>query len=347
MRAALLPRRVFAAATAAALGCAWLAPGPSRARDPQRVQIAAGGLHSLSCLPLVLAEQLGYFAAEGVDVDLVDHSSSARALQAVLAGVADVVCGPYEQTLQMHGRGRAHEAVALLSRTPAISVGVSARVMSDYRTPADLRGRKIGVSAPGSPGDLVAHRLLARAGVPAEDVAFVSVGTMASALAALRAGQVDAISHGEPLMTLLEQRAEVQLVGETRTLRGTRNLFGGPLPWNCLHAPAEFVQRHGLVVQGLVHAQVRALKWLRQAGPRDLIRTVPRAVIGADGAVFLAAMQRLRESLSPDGVLPEDGARTAVRVMSAFESGLGAQRIDWPRTYNNQFALRAKARFQA
>ena len=41
------------------------------------------------------------------------------------------------------------------------------------------------------------------------------------------------------------------------------------------------------------------------------------------------------------------GARTALRALTAFESELGSGRIEAPRTYTNQFALRAKARFQA
>ncbi|NBS46897.1 MAG: ABC transporter substrate-binding protein [Betaproteobacteria bacterium] len=348
MAATLLHRRRFQAAAVAAVACLFgtAARGAGRS-EPRRLQIAMAGSNNLHYLPLTMASQLGYFEAEGLEVTLAEHSSSARALQAVNAGAADVACGPYAQALQMHSRSRPHEAFVLLAHTPAITVGVSSRSLPGIRTVADLRGRTLGISAPGSASDLVAARLLHEAGLSPQDVAIVSVGTPVAAMAALRAGQIDGLSHGEPLMTLLEQRAEIRVVGDACSLRGTRRLFGGSLPWSCLHASTDFIVRQPQLVQGVTHAVVRALKWLRQAGPRELLREVPESMLGGDRGLFLAAMQKLRESMSVDGVLPQEGARTALRALTSFESELGSGRIEAPRTYTNQFALRAKARFQA
>ncbi len=348
MATVLLHRRRFQAAAVAAGVCllSGAARGAGRS-EPKRVHIALAGSNNLQYLPLTMAAQLGYFEAEGLDVVLTEHSSSARALQAVNAGGADLVCGPYAQALQMHSRSRPHEAFVLLAHTPAITVGMSSRGLPGVHTVADLRGRTLGISAPGSASDLVATRLLHEAGLTPQDVAIVSVGTPAAALAALRAGQIDALSHGEPLMTMLEQRGEVRVVSEACSLRGTRRLFGGSLPWSCLHASTDFIVRQPQLVQGVTHAVVRALKWLRQAGPRELLREVPEPMLGGDRGLFLAAMHKLRESMSVDGVLPQEGARTALRALTAFESELGSGRIEAPRTYTNQFALRAKARFHA
>jgi len=348
MGAAHLHRRRFHAAAAVAAACLLTPAARSAGRGEfRRVHIALAGSNNLHYLPLVMAVQLGYFEAEGVEPVLTEHISSARALQAVNAGAADVACGPYAQALQMHSRSRPHEAFVLLARTPAITVGVGSRGAPGVRSVADLRGRTLGISAPGSASELVATRLLRDAGLSPQDVAVVSVGTPAAALAALRAGQIDALSHGEPLMTLLEQRAEIRVVGDACSLRGTRRLFGGSLPWSCLHASTEFIARQPQRVQGVTHAVVRSLKWLRQAGPRELLRQVPESMFGTDRGVFLAAMDKLRDSMSVDGVLPEEGARTALRALASFESDLGSGRIEAPRTYTNQFALRAKARFQA
>jgi NitT/TauT family transport system substrate-binding protein len=70
----------------------------------------------------------------------------------------------------------------------------------------------------------------ARGGVKALEVSFVGVGMSASALAALRSGQIDAMSNTEPVMTMLEQKGDVKIISDTRTLKGTQEVFGGPMP---------------------------------------------------------------------------------------------------------------------
>jgi NitT/TauT family transport system substrate-binding protein len=64
-------------------------------------------------LPLTIAERRGYFAKEGLDVEINDFQGGAKALEALVGGSADVVCGAYEHTLYMAAKGIAIKAVAL------------------------------------------------------------------------------------------------------------------------------------------------------------------------------------------------------------------------------------------
>ncbi len=302
-----------------------------------RLGVGTGHRESLAYLPLTLAEHLGYFKAEGLDVEFVEGGP----------GQVDVACGPYEQVLRYHARGQPQQAIVLQGRAPAMALGVSVKVLPGVRGVADLRGRRIGIPASGSSGHLVAGLALSHAGVQAADVTFVDVGHTSAAPAALRGGQVDAICSGEPVMTLLEQRAEVRIVTDTRTLKGTQAVFGGPMPASCLYAPSEFVQRNAATCQALAFGLVHALKWLQTAGPSDILRSVPETYMGGDRALYLASFEKLRESISPDGMLTPDAARTALRAVSEFEPGLRPERIDLVRTYTNEFARRAKSRFDA
>jgi NitT/TauT family transport system substrate-binding protein len=296
--------------------------------------VGASQRADLHYLPLTVAEQLGFFRAEGLEVELVE-------------GPADVQCGPYEHTIQQQAQGRFLQSIVVQARTPALALGVSPRAVPQFRSLVDLRGRRIGIAAPGTPSHLVAKLALLRAGVDPADVQFVVVGGTASATLALRSGQVDALCKGEPAMTMLEQRAEVRIVSDTRTLKGTQALFGGPLPAACLYAPTEFIQRHPATCQALAHAIVHALKWLQTAGPQDILRTVPEAYLQGDRALYLASFEKVRESLSVDGLLPLEGARTALRALAAFDPALRLERIDLARTYTNEFAQRARERFRA
>jgi NitT/TauT family transport system substrate-binding protein len=347
-RQGMINRRSFTGAVALA-AAAVAAPG-LRAQpklEKSKVSIAVGGKAAFYYLPLTIAEQLGYFKAEGLDVEISDFAGGSRALQAVVGGSADVVSGAYEHTINLQSKNQMFQAFVLQGRAPQIAMGVSVRAIPSFKGVADLRGKKIGVSAPGSSTNMVANLVLSRAGVKASDVSFIGVGTSAGALAALRSGQIDAMANVDPVMTMLEQKSEVKIISDTRTLKGTQEVFGGPMPAGCLYAPSEFVQKHPNTCQAMTNAMVHALKWLQTAGPSDIIKTVPEAYLLGDRALYLASFNKIREAIAIDGMFPEDGPRTALKALASFEAGVRPDKIDLGKTFTNDFARRAKERFKA
>jgi NitT/TauT family transport system substrate-binding protein len=335
---------------AAALGAASIPwPGVRAQVRPEknRVTLAVGGKSAFYHLPLTISQQLGYFHDEGLDVEIADFAGGARALQAVIGGTADLGAGAYEHTINLQSKGQVFQSIVLQARAPQIAVGVSTRALPGYRGIAELRGRKIGVSAPGASTHMVANLVLTRAGLHAGDANFVGVGIAAGALAAMRAGQIDAISNVDPVMTMLEQKGDVKIVCDTRTQKGTLELFGGPMPAACVYAPAEFVQKNPRTCQAIANAVVHGLKWLQTAGPGDIIKTVPEAYLLGDRALYLSAFDKMREAISVDGMVPSDGPKTALAALAGFDPAIQADRIDLDRTYTNRFALRAKDRFHA
>jgi NitT/TauT family transport system substrate-binding protein len=268
-------------------------------------------------------------------------------LQALVGGSADVVSGAFEHTINMQSRNQFIEAFVLQGRAPQIALGVSTKNIPHYKSLADLKGKKIGVSAPGSSTNMVANLVLSRAGIKASDVSYVGVGTAAGALAALRSGQIDAMSNTDPVMTMLEQKGDVKIISDTRTLKGTLEVFGGPMPAACLYAPTEFVQKNPNTCQALANAIVHGLKWLQTAGPSDIIKTVPEGYLLGDRALYLASFNKVREAIALDGLIPEEGARTALKALASFEPSVKPDKIALSKTYTNEFARRAKDRFKA
>ncbi len=348
MESTLMNRRGFAAAAAA--GAALLAAPGLQAQaklEKSKVSIAVGGKASFYYLPLTIAEQLGYFKAEGLELEISDFSGGARALQAVVGGSADVVSGAYEHTINLQGKSQYFRAFVMQGRAPQIALGVSIKAMPQYKSVADLKGKRIGVSAPGSSTNMVANLVLSRAGLKAADVSFIGVGTAAGALAALRSGQIDAMCNIDPVMTMLEQKGDVKIISDTRTLKGTVEVFGGPMPSGCLYAPTEFVQKHPNTCQALTNAIVHGLKWLQTAGPSDIIKTVPEGYLLGDRGLYLASFNKVREAFSLDGVVPDDGVRIALKALASFDATLKPEKIDLAKTFTNEFSKRAKERFKA
>lgn len=331
-------RRFLAAGTVLAVATGTTSSRAADAARPEksRLIIAASGKAELHQLPLIVADQLGYFRQEGLEVEV--HEGT--------VAEGDIYSGNFDQVISLQARGRPTQAFVLQARAPAMALGVSIRQVPNFRDMSDLRGLRIGVPATGSANHLMARLVLARAGLSPSDVSFVGVGPTALAPDRLRSGQVDALCHSDPVMTLLEQRAEVRIVSDARTLKGTRQLFGGPMPSTCLHAPLDFVQKHPATCQAAAHAIVRALKWLQTAGPRDLLTSVPESYMMGDRAVYLAAFERQRESISVDGLLPQEAARTALQALAGFDSAVRADRIDLDATFTNEFAQRARQRYR-
>ena len=314
--------------------------------EKPKVAIAVGGKNLFYYLPLTIAEQLGYFKDEGLQVEISDFAGGAKALQALVGGSADVVSGAYEHTINMQAKGQQITAFVLQGRAPQIVLGVSAKNMPNYKSIADLKGKKIGVTAPGSSTNMMANFVLAKGGLKPTDVSFIGVGASAGALSALRSGQIDAIANLDPVITMLEQKKEIKVVADTRTLKDTNDVFGGPMPAATLYASDAFIKKYPNTTQALSNAMVRALKWLQKAGPSDIIKVVPESYLLGDRALYLEAFMKVREALSPDGVIPDAGPKTALKTLQAFEPDLAGKNIDLAKTYTNEFAKKANAKYK-
>src|SRR5881394_4176408 len=167
------------------------------------VHIAVGGKTALYYLPLTITERLGYFKDEGLNVRISDFPGGTRSLEAVVGGSADVVAGAYEHTINMQARRQNFQAFVLTGAAPQITVAISSKLADKYKSPKDLKGLKVGVSAPGSSTNMVVNYLLAQGGLKPTDVAIIGVGAGASVIAAMDQGRVDVVSQTDPAVTML------------------------------------------------------------------------------------------------------------------------------------------------
>lgn len=317
----------------------------AQALDKPKLTIAVGGKNLLYYLPLTIAETQGYFKAEGLEVTIADFAGGSQALRAVVGGSADVVSGAFEHTLNMQSKGQKLRAFVLQGRAPQIVLGVNPKTMPNFKTVAELKGRKIGVTAPGSSTNVMANFVLAKAGLKPSDVSIVGVGAGSGAVAAMRAGQIDAISNLDPVITLLQRSGDLKVVSDTRILAEADKVFGGPMPAGCLYAPQTFIDRNPGAVQALANAMVRADKWIQAAGAADIIKAVPENYLLGDRAVYIDAFMAAKGALSPDGLFPEAGAATAVRALQSIDETLKDVKFDLAAAWTNDFVRKALARY--
>jgi NitT/TauT family transport system substrate-binding protein len=347
------PRRSFlrhAYQTVGAMGTAvcmpaWSAQPPFGGRT--RVTVAVARPHSMAHLPLLLAQNLGYFEAEGLQVELVAHATEVHAVLAALKGNVAVVACSYVHALMPMARLAELQAFLLHSRSPQVVLGASLKTLGHYRSAVDLRGQRVGVLASDASAPMVLGMVLHNAGVQPSEASLVVAQDAAELIARYRAGDIDALSLNDPTVTMLEQRGEIRVLADTRSVHGTREVMGGPVPGYALCAPQAWVGNQAAVCQALANGVVHALKWLQTAGPGDLLKALPDVASGSERALYLAAFDKARDGFSPDGLLPPEAARAALAVQLRLESVLRDARVNLMRTFTNQFAQKAKSRFRA
>lgn len=307
-----------------------------------RITIAVGGKSVLYNLPLTVAEQKGYFRQAGLQVEIADFAGGGKALQALIGGSTDVVSGAYEHTITLQTKKQFITSFILTGQAPQIVMAVSRKTLPAYRQISDLRGKRIGISAPGSSTNMVANVVLAQAGLKPGDVSFVGIGTTKGAVDALRAGRIDAIANTEPVISLLEKNNEILVIADTRTIAGTEALFGGSMPAGSLYAKSSFLRDNPATVQALTSAMLKALHWLQSASPDDVAAVVPESYLAGDPTLYKTAFKNIRPAISPDGLFSPAAAKTALRALTTFNPAIQPEQIDLSSTWTNQFVTEAQ-----
>src|SRR5262245_12591542 len=166
---------------ALALSLAALAAGCRSTRPAgDHVRLAIGGQNQMVYLPTTLAQQLGFYAEEGLDVELQDFQGGAKALQALVGGSADVVSGFYDHTIQMAAEGRELVAFVTMLRFPGLVLITSPQRAATLTRIDDLKGRMLGVTTAGSSSHMLLTYLLKQHGVGPDGASVTAIGTAAT-----------------------------------------------------------------------------------------------------------------------------------------------------------------------
>jgi NitT/TauT family transport system substrate-binding protein len=342
-----IARRTLLATAMAAAAASRLAPTRVEAApEKAKLVLAVGGKSALYYLALTIAERLGYFKDEGLDVEIQDFAGGSKSVQALIGGSVDVVAGAYEHTIRMQMLGQQVQAFALIGRGMQLAIGITAKQADKVKSAKDVKGMKFGVSAPGSSTHMLLNYWIAKAGLKPSDVAVIGTGAGASVIAAVGNGEIDGIAQSDPVFTMLERKGVIKAVVDTRTTQGNLDTFGGPMPAATLNSKVDFIQRNPGTVQALANAIVRADKWLQRAAPEEVVKVVPENYLLGDKDLYLAALNNVHEVLSPDGLMPEDGPAVCLKFLAASDTNIKPEKIKLEQTWTNEFAKRANEKYQ-
>lgn len=316
---------------------------PQAGLEMPKLRFAIGGRAGVFYLPVTVTERLGYFKEAGLDVEITDLASGARALQALIGGSADIGTGTFDHTVQMQAKGQPVIAVIQYGRYAGLALTMIASKASAYKTPKDLKGMKIGVTSPGSATHFMAAYMMVRNGLAATDASFIGTGATATAVAAARRGEIDALVTSDPMLSMMLADGLVKIVADGRTEEGTAAIYGGPYPGGIVYAQAAFIEKNPRTVQAVVTAFSRALAWIAKSTPDEIVKLMPTDYSMGNPAIYLAAVAASKPMFSPDGRFVPGGAETAHQVLRVFDTSVAEAKIDLAKTSTSRFVDAALA----
>jgi len=322
-----------------------LAPLSAQAQKPEvtKVHLGVGGKTSLYYLPLTVTERLGYFKEAGLDVEISDFQGGAKSLQALMGGSVQVVTGSFDHTIQIQAKGERIVALVQMGRFPGFALALRKEKADAYKSPKDLKGMKIGVTAPGSSTHFMVLYMMAQAGLKPEDASFIGTGSGNTVVAAVKRGEVDAISNADPMINILDREGAVKIVADTRTAEGTQAVYGGPYPGGVIYATPAYIEKNPQTVQKVVDAFVRGLKWIAGHSAEDIAKLMPEEYALGNLPIYIKALEVSKPMYSPDGHFEPGAVDTAYAVLKVFDPAVAGAAIDLKKTTNDAFVKKALA----
>src|SRR5438270_3095259 len=306
-----------------------------------QLKIMVGGLSKQIYLPNELTQRLGYFKQEGLDVTLIDEASGQSSENEVLAGQVDAGSGSYNHTIELQAKGKQMEAVVLLNVAPGEAEIVSAKAASQIHSVADLKGKNLGVTELGSGTQTLTTALLHKVGITPDQVHFVPVGAGDTFIAALQQGKIDAGMTTEPTISRILSTGAGKVLVDLRTPESTQAALGGPYPFISLFMNNGYVNSHKDVVQKLVNAYVKTLKWMHTHTAAEIADKMPADYYAGNKALYVTALQNQIAIFSPDGLMPAGAPESVLNIEHQSKLIPQSTNINLNLTYTNEFVSKA------
>ncbi len=322
-----------------------LIAGAGAAHAAEDLSVAVGGRNIVAYLPVTLAEELGYFKEAGLNVQINDVVSGTKMAEALIGGSAEIGFGSYEHVLHLRPKGLDIINIMLINHTYGAVIGLTKDLAAKYKSPKDLKGLRMGVIAPGSALDVALLLLLAKEGLGHDDVSVVGVGAGAGAVAAMKSGRLDGISHADPVISKLVQEGDIVPVVDTRTEEGIKYLYNGPFAGSAILSKESVLKAKPQVVQAFMTQIIRAFRFMQHTPVEELVKLVPKSYYGNDIEIYTNTLlnDRKRGVFTEDGMMDEASARTTLNDLATFDPQLKGKEKEFnlAASYDNRFVAEA------
>jgi len=335
-------RRLFTAVAVVAMvaACGGTSSPSGGGTQSVSLKIMVGGLNKQIYLPNMLAQQLGYFKAENLDVTLIDEGSGQASEEEVVAGNVDAGSGAYVHPMVLNTAGKKIETICQFGIAPGEAEVVDAS-LTNITTPKDLGGKNLGVTDLGSGTQVLTQAILGTAGLDPTKSQYVAVGAGDTFIAAIQQHKIAAGMTTFPTISRLVNSGKGKILVSLLTPADTRAALGGDYPFIGIFAKNDWVNSNKDVAQRLVNAYVKTLKFIHSHTASEIADKMPQDYYAGDKASYVADLQSQLGIFGTDCKMPAGGPETVQKIQQQFVASYKGKSANLSETYTNEFADKA------
>jgi NitT/TauT family transport system substrate-binding protein len=301
------------------------------------VTMMVGGIDKQIYLPYQLAQDLGYFKKYGVNMQLsTEQTGGVGAETAMVSGQVDMAGAWYIHAAEFTAQGKPVEDIVQLSGAPG------EREMCDkgsnITSPAQWKGKSVGVTDLGSGTDNLTRYMAARAGLHTSDFHRVGVGDGATLLAAMQNHEVVCAMTTQPTVNAVETKGIGYSAFNLASAQDAKKLLGGEYPAAAVLVRVDWANSHKQVVQDVVDAMVATMHYIATHSAADIAAHMPADFVSnglTTKANYISTLAADKGQFLPDGLMPAGAAQTAVAI-DKFAGALTGN-VNIPSTYTNSY----------
>ena len=305
------------------------------------VTLMVGGIDKQIYLPYQLAQDLGYYKKYGVNVQLsTEQTGGVGAETAMVSGQVDMAGAWYVHAIDFQAKGKNVVDVVQLSGAPGEREMCAKG--SGITSPAQWKGKSLGVTDIGSGTDELTVYLAARYHLTSKDISRVAVGAGPTFVAALQHNRIACGMTSQPTAGAVESQGAGASVINLATTSGAQQWLGGAYPAAGVLARSNWVASHQATVQKVVDALVATMHWINTHSAADIANAMPAAYVSngiTTKAAYIAELAQDKGQFLPDGMMPASGPATVLAIEKFVGNVTGP--INIASTYTNQYAIAA------
>lgn len=305
------------------------------------VKLMVGGIEKQIYLPYQLAKGLGYYKKYGVNVELsTETAGGVGAEEAVVSGEVEMAGAWYNHTIdfQLHGKN----VIDIVQLSGAPGEREMCAKGTKMKTPADWKGKAVGVTDIGSGTDDLTLYMAARDKLTSKDFSRVSVGSGATLIAALQHGKIVCGMTTQPTVNAIEKKGIGYSAFDLASTAGAKEWLGGTWPTASVLARADWVEKNKDTTQKVVNALVATMHYIATHSAADIADHLPADFVSnplSTKQEYIDALNKDKGQFLPDGMMPKGGPETVLAVEKA--AGKANGKVDLAATYTNDFVIAA------
>ena len=224
--------------------------------------------HSIFYAPMYVAIEEGYFADEGIDLELVTGFGADKVMTAVLSGESDIGFMGSESTIYTYQEGANDLIVNFAQLTQRAGNFLVAREkMSDFTWDA-LKGKTVLGGRAGGMPEMVFEYILKQNGInPKEDLTINQSIDFGSTAAAFSGGQGDFSVEFEPFATSLEEKGDGYIVASL-------GVDSGYVPYTAFSAKSSYMEKNPEIIQGFTNALQKGMDYVNSHSSEEIAKVI-------------------------------------------------------------------------